>query len=192
MEKSKEISVLKEKNITKTIDYVDNKKDLPKYLDKEIINNILHNIENTRDRVFISFLWMTGCRISEVLNVKKKDISFEEQIITISWLKNRKLKTRRIPLYNKLAIILKIYTSNMNLNDKLFGFTRNRGYNITMKYFNTSPHTFRHSFAVNFLRSGGKIQDLKKLLGHRHINTTMIYSELVPTDLIETMNNVDF
>ena len=38
------------------------------------------------------------------------------------------------------------------------------------------PHSFRHLFAVKFLKDGGAINDLADILGHKNINTTMIYA----------------
>ena len=38
------------------------------------------------------------------------------------------------------------------------------------------PHSFRHLFAVKFLKDGGTINDLADILGHKNINTTMIYA----------------
>ena len=45
------------------------------------------------------------------------------------------------------------------------------------------PHTLRHAFATNYLRSGGQLVTLQKILGHRTIRTTMIYVHLAGVDV---------
>ena len=46
-----------------------------------------------------------------------------------------------------------------------------------------SPHTFRHTMAVTFLRNGGQVFALKKILGHTDLNMTNRYVALVQADI---------
>lgn len=191
MEKHSEMIDFKEKNLTIPIGIVKQINTI-KYVDKEYIENQLKDIKNNRDRIFIKFLWTTGIRITEAISIKKKDILFDQNIIIIKWLKKRKELSRTIPLHKSLKEILILYTAKMNLNDKLFNFTRQRAFHITKKNLGISPHVFRHSFAVHYLKQGGRLNDLKKLLGHSNINITIIYSELTQTELTEEVNKIDF
>jgi len=77
MEKEAEITIFKPQDLTKSYQSV-NKKDLPKYIDADIIKERLEHITNNNDRMLIIFLWMTGCRISEALGVLKKDIDLQK------------------------------------------------------------------------------------------------------------------
>ena len=51
-------------------------------------------------------------------------------------------------------------------------------------------HLLRHSFAVNFLKKGGNIEHLKKLLGHSNLNTTMRYLKFTDNDLKEQYEKI--
>lgn len=190
-EKMYELQVLKDKTLTKG--YINVKrKELAKYLDKEYINSKIPLIDNNQERMLIIFLWMTGTRISEAIEVKKKDIDFNNKTIRISWLKNRKYSERNIPAQSRLLDMLRFYTGALNLEDRLFPFSRQNAWNITKKWFNCNPHTFRHSFAVNYLRQNGRIESLYKLLGHKNIKTTMEYLNIVPTDLGKDLEKIEF
>jgi integrase len=72
------------------------------------------------------------------------------------------------------------------LNRELKAMVRDIGINkpITTK-------RARHSFAVLFLPRGGNIFSLKNILGHRKIESTMVYSRIVPTDLTKQMMIID-
>jgi integrase/recombinase XerD len=168
------------------------KKDIPKYLDKEYIRETLQQIENHEERMFITFLWMSGVRVTEAISIKKKDINVRDKVITVVWLKNRKYNERNVPIHSTLANMLAVYVGAMNLDDKVFKFTRQRAWQITKKHFDTNPHTFRHSFAVNYLREGGQIVNLYRILGHSKIQTTMEYLRIVPTDLSKELETIGF
>lgn len=46
-------------------------------------------------------------------------------------------------------------------------------------------HKFRHTFAINFLRNGGSVLELQRILGHEQLNTVKIYASLAETDIQE-------
>ena len=54
----------------------------------------------------------------------------------------------------------------------------------------TGTHVFRHTFAVNYLRFGGQLAHLQRILGHTDIRTTAIYLQFVTEDLAEGMRQV--
>lgn len=184
------IDVSGDKSLTNTRQNV--KRDIPKYLDKEYIRDKLQDIQNHEERMFITLLWMSGIRVTEAISIKKKDINVREKVITVRWLKNRKYNERNVPIHSKLADMLAMYAGGMNMDQKVFNFTRQRAWQITKKCFNTNPHTFRHSFAVNYLREGGQIVNLYRILGHSKIQTTMEYLRIVPTDLSKELETIGF
>jgi len=168
------------------------KRDIPKYLDREYIKQKLLDITNHEERMFITFLWMSGVRVTEAINVKKRDINPRDNVVKVKWLKSRKWNERNLPIHSHLSQMLAVYTGGMNLDDRVFNFTRQRAWQITKKWFDTNPHTFRHSFAVNYLRSEGNIVNLYRILGHSKIQTTMEYLKIVPSDLSKELETIGF
>lgn len=183
--------VLKDKNLTKTTVKL-NKRDIPKYLNKDVIHEKLEKITNHKDKFFILFLWMTGIRITEAINVTKGDIDFKNKIMVVRWLKNRRFNDRIVPLHSQIAQMLELYSGGMNLNDKIFPFTRINGYYITKKWLGVSPHKLRHSFAVNWLREKGDLGQLRTIMGHKYMNTTGEYLKIVPTDTAKELEKINF
>ena len=190
-EKNNEIVILNAKDLTNSYQSV-NKKDLPKYIDAEVIKERLQEVTNNNDRMLIIFLWMTGCRISEALGVLKKDIDLQNNTIQLRWLRSRKYNYRNIPMHPQLKQLLSFYLAPIKADDRVFPFTRQRAFQITQKWLGASPHKLRHSFAVHYLRSGGELFDLHLLLGHSKIQTTMEYTKIVPKDLAKELNKVVF
>lgn len=190
-EKEAEVVIFNPQNLTKGEINV-KRKDLPKYIHADTIKEKLQQINNNSDRMLIIFLWMTGCRISEALGVLKKDIDLQNDTIQLRWLKSRKYNYRNIPMHPQLKQLLSFYLAPLKADDKVFGFTRQRAFQITQRWLGASPHKLRHSFAVHYLRSGGELYDLHLLLGHSKIQTTMEYTKIVPKDLAKELNKVMF
>lgn len=168
------------------------KQDLPKYWDREHINATLATIENHQHKMFLRFLWMSGVRITEAVTLRKQDIDCDHDVMRVRWLKSRKYRERNVPLHPRLKDLLQLYTAPMKADARVFPFTRQRGWQICKKYFNGHPHQFRHSFAVNWLRCGGDIVVLHRVLGHAKIQTTMEYLKIVPTDQGRELLRVEF
>lgn len=181
------ISKPKELTITSS-----NVNDLPKYWDKNYINQNIENIQNYKHKIMMQFLWMTGARISEVVTIRKKDLDFKNYVITIRWLKNRKYNYRNIPLHPKLKDLLEIFTAQMNQEDKVFNMSRQRAWTLVKRYMNGHPHQFRHSFAVNWLRNGGDVFILSRMMGHSRIDSTMEYLKIVPLDQGKELLKIQF
>jgi integrase len=171
------------------------KTDLPLYWEKDYVNQKMDLVERINHKVFFQTLWMSGIRTSEACDktgFRKSDIDNINYTLKVRWLKNRKYNYRIIPLYPSLRDILQMYTAPMKVDDIVFPFTRQRAWQITKRHFGGHPHQFRHSFAVNYLRCGGKIEDLCSLLGHDDVRTTMLYRRLVPTDLGKELIKINF
>jgi integrase len=187
-----EIAVLNKQDLTNFYNYVNSKRELPKYWDKEYIHARLLELENPKHQMMLRFMWMTGVRVTEAINVRKCDINFKEFTILIRWQKNRKYNYRNIPMHPQLRDLLLMYTGAMLSEDLLFNMSRQRAWQIVQKTFDGHPHQFRHSFAVNWLRCSGDIIILSRMLGHSNLQSTMEYLKIVPTDLGKELIKITF
>lgn len=125
---------------------------------------------------------------------KKRNIKGDWVLLKIPKIK-KKIMRRVIPIKpNLYSKIMEYYSDNKNnlLPDSLlFSITRGRVNQIFNKasldagitYKKIHPHLFRHGFAINFLKCGGLLPNLMKLLGHNHIQTTMIYLKFSGSDV---------
>jgi len=167
-------------------------RELPKYLEPEYIRESILAMPEGSARILVMTLWYTGIRVSEALGIRKQDLDVRNRAVRIRWLKSRHWAERYVPLHPEIAAILGVYTASKLSEDRLFPFTRQRAYQICRRYVKCHPHQLRHSFAVHFLRSGGSLVELHKIMGHRRITTTQVYLNIVPSDIVGTLNKIRF
>ncbi|MGQ9604200.1 MAG: tyrosine-type recombinase/integrase [bacterium] len=158
-------------------------KKLPIVLSREEIKNIIDVIRNPKHKSIISLAYGAGLRISEVINLKVKDVNLEE--LTIH-LKNAKGKKDRITIFpEKIKTDLQNLIASKNPNDYLF--ESKRGGKLTertaQKIFENplqrtgikkdpTFHSLRDIFATHLLESGFDVRYVQELLGHQNIRTT--------------------
>jgi integrase len=159
---------------------------------KEYINQAIQGIKNPRDRMLAVTLWNSGIRVSEAVALTKGNIDFQNKVMTVRWLKNRKYNERVVPMHSDLAMLLLVYCGTLKLEERVFPITRQRAWQIITECFKESPHQLRHSFAVHWLRSGGDIVVLHRILGHSKIQTTMEYLKIVPIDQSKELDKISF
>ena len=155
---------------------------------------------------FENYLIATGNRLSTALSIKIGDIDFENGIIKMSRTKNRKQQI--IPLSNSLAVVLKEYLEIRGGKEDDYLFCNNYGekasertyqqlvqrYNIKRNVNCTSIHSFRHTFAKQWIMNQGDLARLKTILGHSNIAVTNEYLQMFGQDLqmdFEKFNPLD-
>ena len=112
-------------------------KRLPSFVDKDDIQNLLDKVkfENNyighRDRLIIEFFYVTGIRLSELINIKISDIDFNNNYIKI--LGKRRNKERLIPLSDNMTNKLKNYINENDISEYLFN---NKGKKMYLQIIN--------------------------------------------------------
>ncbi len=173
---------------------------LPKVLSPETVNRLIAAPTSDdklplRDRALLCLLYATGCRASEISNLKLADVRLDENYCRCLGKGNKE----RIVGMNPVArLALEAYLNHERPQlvsrrdaDWLFvtrrgtGLTRIMIWHLVKKYAarvgcndQVSPHTLRHSFATHMLAGGAEIRALQELLGHANIATTQIYTHV--------------
>jgi integrase/recombinase XerD len=169
---------------------------LPKYLDEKQIDNGLKLIDcsnelGMRDYAIILFLYATGVRVSELIQIKKSDI--EQNWIRILYAKGS--KQRVVPIAQVALNAIKEYLNKRKYSsDTLFlnylgrPISRISIFKITQKYFGVSPHVFRHSYATSLILGGADLMVVSELLGHSNVETTQVYTHINQKHLTQTID----
>ena len=195
---------LKQKNIkTNPMTLITNpkrEKKLPKYLNYEEIEKLINCIDieeenGIRNKLIIELLYSTGIRVSELVNIRIKDIKITENQINILGKGN---KERIVIFGSKAKETLKEYLSKnkdkykgdikesyLLIDKKNKPLTTNKIELIVKEVLkksalklNISPHTLRHTFATHLLDSGADLKSVQELLGHENLKTTAIYTHV--------------
>lgn len=156
-----------------------------------------------RNWVMIQYLMATGNRIGSILALNVEDIDFENNEIHIQYTKNRKPQISTLPskLKPHLANWVKVWRSDEQ-GTPLYNvplFCNAYGDRLVLKSASDSMrdyftyrrvvwegfHKFRHSYAANWMRSGGDSLKLKAQLGHSSLVMTNRYAKLYGTAVKE-------
>lgn len=181
-------------NPCKLISLPKTEKKLPVFVDEKKINLSLdHLTENTetfslRNNLIIELFYLTGIRLSELINIKINDIDVSRNEIRITGKRN---KQRIIPLTKPIITLIEDYLSTKKEIKSDYLFTTEKGeplypklvYRIVHQFLETattqdkkSPHVLRHTFATHLLNNGADLNAIKELLGHAGLAATQVYT----------------
>ena len=193
---------LVDKNIFKNVVIPKKEKRLPKYITNEDVASIfdvpdISSPIGKRNRLILELLYGTGIRVSELCNIKVKDIDVNEKTIRIL---GKGSKMRIVYYGDVCAEILDLYLSdgrNILLNKKNNEYLIIGAYKkdkpLTTRSIEliindiiekaainkkVTPHVLRHTFATHLLNEGCDILMVKELLGHSSLDTTGIYTHV--------------
>ena len=168
-------------------------KKLPNYLSYNEIETMLEvpdtfKNNSLRDKLIIEILYSTGIRVSELVNIKVKDIDFYNNQILILGKGN---KERYVIFGNTLKDMLKEYISIKSDSEYLITNKYNKKMStrsieeIVKKIVKidgiknkVTPHTIRHTFATHMLNEGADLRVVQELLGHENLKTKEVYTHV--------------
>ena len=167
-------------------------KSLPLFIKESEIQNLLNEVSfdkgfiGQRDKLIIDLFYVTGIRLSELIDIQIIDIEFYKKTIKVLGKRN---KERIIPLSDVIIKTLKIFINEYKLKDFLFTDIKGNKvypklvYRVVKKYIGMissinkrSPHVLRHTFATHMLNNGADINAIKDLLGHANLSATQVYT----------------
>ena len=174
---------------------------LSPYEIEQLIDFYDHNLFiSSRNKTIIDFMYSTGCRVSELINVEESDIDIDDAFVR---LEGKGSKQRIVPLGSKLLVNLEKYLELRNQfknikNNNLFISKSYKKLDRTAVFriikstgvklgINTSiyPHILRHSAATHMLEGGCDLRTVQEFLGHSSVSTTQIYTKVTKAFLEE-------
>lgn len=173
-------------------------KRLPGFVEQEKMDILLDHVDfgqdfkGVRNRLLIDVLYITGMRLSELINLTHQSVRLDDQSIKVL---GKRKKERIIP-FNTAYV--KIFRDYIDLKRKTFAdldhdffFVTDKGqplyekfvYRIVNKYLRfvttmekRSPHIIRHTFATHMLNRGADLNAIKEILGHANLSATQVYT----------------
>lgn len=165
---------------------------LPVILGSAQVQRVLDSFSTVKYRTFFLLIYATGMRISEARHLRIEDIQADRGVIRVRHQKGG--GERLVPLPAPLLDALRSYYRHER-PAKPWLFTTRNGHPLcaqTARYALlgasavasigrvVTPHMLRHAFATHLLAQGTDLRTIQILLGHRHITSTTIYTQVAP------------
>jgi integrase/recombinase XerD len=175
----------------------------PAVLSKDEVKALINACFNGKSKLLVQFLYSSGLRVSECLNIKIEDIDFNQKICLVKQGKGK--KDRATLLSDTLAAQLREYFEQEGLSSGLI-FRNKKGKALSVRNAQkivsstakragitkcVTPHKLRHSFATHLLDSGVSIRVIQELLGHSNLQTTQIYTRVSKEHLRNVKSPLD-
>lgn len=178
-------------------------KELPGVLSAEQISSLFRQIEvetpaGLRDLAMLHMLYATGMRVTELVSLNMGDFDAQQATVICPGRNGRNKRERVLPLPPVAVEATQHYIEKarprlmLHHPDELALFLNHHGERLTRQGYwliikgyarqaditNITPHMLRHSFAMLMLKGGMELRSVQERLGHAHISTTQVYSQL--------------
>ena len=193
-------------NPTANINSLKTDQKIPNFIKEKDINYLFDNLtvennfEGQRDLLILELLYGTGIRISELINLKTKNVNIIKKEIKVLGKRN---KERVVPIHDHILNQIDRFRNKKNdiKSDHKYLLCTKKGdqlypmliYRIVKKHLSSlinskkyNPHLLRHTFATHILNKGGDLNSIKDLLGHESLAATQIYTHNSIEKLKET------
>jgi integrase/recombinase XerD len=181
---------------------------LPKALTFEEIERLLDAVDpesllGIRDRALLEFLYGTGCRVSEAVDVEVLDVDLDSGTALLTGKGDRQ---RIVPVGRYAREAIERYLpvrmelrrgkpdpGRLFLNSRgeplsrqgVWLIVRRSGHRAGIPEGKLSPHVLRHSAATHMVEGGADLRTVQEMLGHASISTTQVYTRVSPRHLYE-------
>ncbi len=163
---------------------------LPEILSREEVCRLLHAPTQAKHQLLLATIYAAGLRVSEAVGLKVSDIDPDRMTLRVE--QGKGAKDRYLPLSVRLLRQMREYWKttppglwvfpnrqgirpiDITAAQKIYGLAKRRA-GITKR---GGVHALRHAFATHLLEAGAALATVQRLLGHRHITTTMRYFHL--------------
>ena len=178
-------------------------KEPPHTLTPEQIASLFQQIDSEqptgrRDFAMFHLLYATGMRVSELVSLDLNDLNLVQTTVLCPGRRGRSKRERTLSLSPVVVAATSYYLDNVRPPlvarhpDEQALFLNHHGERLTRQGFwliikgyarqagitDITPHRLRHSFAVLMLREGVELRSVQEMLGHAHISTTQVYSQV--------------
>jgi integrase/recombinase XerC len=170
---------------------------LPVYVEEKDMQTLFNFVEfpddwqGHTDKLLIGMFYNTGMRLSELINLRQRQVNFSSRTIKVLGKGN---KERVIPISEQLVVQIKEYLQQKKTgaeNEDAFLLINRKGKKLYPKYAylavkkylgkittidKKSPHVLRHTFATHLTNGGADLNSVKELLGHSSLAATQLYT----------------
>jgi integrase/recombinase XerD len=168
-------------------------------LSREQVQRFWHSFHTARDLAIVALMLLNGLRSREVLALQLEDLMFGEAQVRVH---GKGARVRLLPLPPETIRLLRCYLETerpLTHAPQVFvcckGCARGRAmtpaglrslfrhHRKTSHVAQANPHRFRHTFGRDMICAGVSLPALQRLMGHAHIQTTLLYIQLAPQDV---------
>ena len=176
---------------------------LPKHLKPGHVRALLAAPTQLRDRVLLRLLYYGALRVSEVCGLRIEDVDVLERVLCVRHAETphgrpKEQKERIVPIDPETVNMLVAYAGKRR-EGPFFTITIRQAQRVVKAaaraagiptWRRVTPHKLRHSFAVHWVKRGGDIERLRRILGHTQLDTTKIYLQFDFKDVQDEYDRV--
>ena len=183
----------------KKFEYPRRPKVLPRFLTYEEVLKLLEAAESLENKLIILLLYSTGIRVSELVNIKIKDIDLRDRSIRVY---GKGGKEREVFFNRRTEKLLRKMIRGRDQDEYLLKGRKGKLNYVTIERRlkrialkaglkkKVTPHILRHSFATFALSRGMDVREIQELLGHASLKTTQVYTHITRKRLKEDYESI--
>ncbi|MCS6823759.1 MAG: tyrosine-type recombinase/integrase, partial [Cytophagaceae bacterium] len=194
--------VMKRENIFLEIPRPKKPSTLPKVISKQDILKMLSTVENIKHRLMLSLCYGMGLRVSELVKLKVQHIDSKRMQVLVQEGKGKKDRYVNLPekVLHELREYYKLYKPKEYLFEGQFGghysirsvqAVFKRALKKARIYKKIGIHSLRHSYATHLHEYGTDIAFIQKLLGHKDVKTTSLYTHVSNRNIANVKSPLD-